>query len=340
MFYKNNKKMIKKQIDKEKIIEMYKNGDTLIKISNFFGFKSYNFISKILKNEGFNLNLRIGSNSRKKSLNENYFDNIDTPNKAYILGWIISDGYVNKNKLKFGLKDLEILEFIKNEMNSGHKISEFFIYDDRTKKTYSQYSLQICSKKISESLNKLGIHQSKSFTVDLPKIPENLYSHLIRGIFDGDGYVGEGKYITGGLYPRFSLILSENLYNSLSPIFNSLNINLKKPDIVAEKDGNIIFKLRVYRKKELRYFFNYIYGDGSVAKLNRKYDKFKKLLGDTDPINNLTIKKYSLTGELIDTYKSIRKAGEHSNIPHQTLYSKLVKNKIKEYKGFKWEVFQ
>lgn len=332
--------MIKKQIDKEKIIKMYENGDTLIKISNFFGFKSYGPISKILKNEGFNLTLRKGSNSRKKSLNENYFDNIDTPNKAYILGWIISDGYVNKNKLKFGLKDLEILEFIKNEMNSGHKISEVFIYDNRTKKTYTQYSLQICSKKISESLNKLGIHQSKSFTVGLPKMPENLYSHLIRGIFDGDGYIGEGKNSCGNLFPRFSLILSEKLYNSLTPIFNSLNINLKKPAIVAKKDDDIILELRVYRKKELRYFFNYIYGDGSVAKLNRKYDKFKKLLGNTDPINNLTIKKYSLTGELIDTYKSIRKAGEHSNIPHQTLYSKLVKNKIKEYKGFRWEVFQ
>ena len=28
----------------------------------------------------------------------------------------MSDGYVSKNKLVFGLKDLEILEFIKSEM--------------------------------------------------------------------------------------------------------------------------------------------------------------------------------------------------------------------------------
>jgi hypothetical protein len=90
----------------------------------------------------------------------------------------------------------------------------------------------------------------------------------------------------------------------------------------------------------LRCFFNYIYGDGNVTKLNRKYNKFKELLGDSDPINNLTIKKYSLTGELMDTYKSIRNAGKYSNIPHQTLYSNIVKKKISEYKGFKWEVFQ
>jgi hypothetical protein len=332
--------MNKKEINKEKIIEMYNSGCTMITIAKYFGFKSYGPIQKVLKKEGIDLKLRIGSNSRSKSLNEGYFDNINTPNKAYILGWIMSDGYVSKYKLKFGLKDLEILEFIKSQLESDHKISEIFVYDKRTNKIYQQYTLQICSKKISESLNNLGIYQSKSFTVDLPKIDESLYPHLIRGIFDGDGYIGEGKNDAGNLYPRFSLILSEKLYKSLKPIFNDLNIELKKPDIVAEKNSDLILKLRVYRKKELRYFFNYIYGDENVTKLNRKYDKFKKLLGDSNPINNLTIKKYSLTGELIDTYKSIRKAGEYSNIPHQTLYLNIVKKKKEEYNGFRWEVFQ
>ena len=149
MFYKDNKKMEKKEINKEKIIELYNEGYTLIKIGKFFGFKSDGPIKKILKNEGFNLSLRKGSNSRSKSLNENYFNVIDTPNKAYVLGWIVSDGYVSKNKLVFGLKDLEILEFIKKELDSNHKISESSVYDKRTKKTYKQYRLQICSKKIS-----------------------------------------------------------------------------------------------------------------------------------------------------------------------------------------------
>lgn len=332
--------MIKKVINKEKIIEMFNQKHTLTEISNYFGYKSNGSIRKLLKNEGFNTSQMTGQKNRSKSLNENYFDNIDTPNKAYILGWIMSDGYVSKNKLVFGLKDLEILEFIKNETESGHKISEVFVHDKRTNKTYQQHILQITSKKMSESLNKLGIHQSKSFTVDLPKINKILYPHLIRGLFDGDGYVGEGKNSAGDLFPRFSLILSEKLYNSLTPIFNILNIELKKPDIVAEKNGDLILKLRVYRKKELRCFFNYIYGDGNVSKLNRKYDKFKELLGNSDPINNLTIKKYSLTGELVDTYKSIRNAGKYSDIPFQTLYSNIIKNKKEEYKGFRWEVSQ
>ena len=330
--------MIKKQLNNEKIIEMYNTGLSMITIANHFGFKSYGPIRKILINHGFNLTSRKGSNSRTKSLNENYFDKIDTPNKAYILGWIISDGYVTKNKLKFGIKDLEILEFIKSEMQSEHKISEIFKYDNRTKKTYQQYTLQICSKKISESLNKLNIWQAKSFTVDLPIIDKSLYSHLIRGIFDGDGYIGKRINNKGENFPRFSLIVSETLYNKLIPIFEELNIELLKPTLVSQKNNDKILKLLIYKKNDLRLFFNYIYGDGNVSKLNRKYNKFKESLLGGDPVGNFTITKFSLNGDLLDTYKSIRDAAKNNYIHHNTLYDNIInKNKI-EYKGFIWKV--
>jgi hypothetical protein len=330
--------MTRKQIEIGKVVDMFNKKHTLTEISNYFGYKSNKTISKILKNQGLDTKQMIGQRTRFKSLDDKYFDVIDTQNKAYILGWIMSDGYVSKNKLVFGIKDLEILEFIKKEMGSGHKISEVFESDKRTKKTYQKYKLQIISRKVSESLNNLGIHQAKSFTVDLPTINKELYSHLIRGLFDGDGYIGEGKNSSNTTFPRFSLIVSEKLYNSLLPIFIDLNIIPKKPEIVAEKDGNRILKVRVYKKKELRYFFNYIYGEGDVMKLNRKYNKFKELLGDKDPIGNLTIKQYDLLGELINTHKSIRTAGIYSNVPHQTLYLNIVKKKKKEYGGFKWEI--
>ena len=73
-------------------------------------------------------------------------------------------------------------------------------------------------------------------------------------------------------------------------------------------------------------------------KLNRKYNKFKDLLGDKDPIGNLTIKQYKLSGELVSTHKSVRAAGKYLNIPHQTLYLNIIKKKKEEYGGFKWSV--
>jgi hypothetical protein len=49
------------------------------------------------------------------------------------------------------------------------------------------------------------------------------------------------------------------------------------PEIIAEEDGDRILKIRVYRKAELSKFFNYIYGNGDVTKLERKYNKFNLL---------------------------------------------------------------
>ena len=269
--------MNKKQVNKEEILKMYNNGWTMMTIAKYFGFKSYGPVRTVLLNEGVNLKLRIGSNSRVNALNESFFDVIDTPDKAYVLGWIISDGYVNKYKLTFCIKDLEILEKIKLIMKSEHKISNTNYYDKRTNKTYSRYSLQITSKKLIDSLNKLGIYQAKSFTVDLPNIPKNLYQHLIRGIFDGDGYIGMSAGKTGNIIPRFSMIVSEKLYDKLEPIFNELDITFMSPEIIAVEDKNRILKIRVYRKSELSKFFNYIYGNGDVTKLERKYTKFKNL---------------------------------------------------------------
>jgi len=266
-----------KQVNKEEILKLYNDGLSMMKIAKHFGFKSYGPIRTVLRKEGINLKLRIGSNSRVKNIDETFFDSIDTPDKAYILGWIISDGYVNKYKLTFCIKDLEILKKIKSIMNSDHKITDYTYYDKRTNKYYQRYSLQITSKKIVNSLTNLGVHQSKSFTVDLPDIQEHLHQHLIRGIFDGDGYIGVGVRKTGNLIARFSMIVSEKLYNKLEPIFSNLGITFMKPLVVAEKNNEKVLKIRVYRNSELLKFFNYIYGDGNVTKLERKYDKFRLL---------------------------------------------------------------
>ena len=46
------------------------------------------------------------------NINETYFSEIDTKEKAYILGYLLADGYINNSTLEFGcaLADKEILE--------------------------------------------------------------------------------------------------------------------------------------------------------------------------------------------------------------------------------------
>ena len=54
--------------------------------------------------------------------------------------------------------------------------------------------LAIVSDKLSSALSKLGGTPRKSLTLEFPKfIPKHLMSHFIRGYFDGDGSVWNGK---------------------------------------------------------------------------------------------------------------------------------------------------
>ena len=61
--------------------------------------------------------LKIMARPRKYTLNENYFEEIDSSNKSYILGFIYADGSINKknNSLTICLseKDKDVLKFIK-----------------------------------------------------------------------------------------------------------------------------------------------------------------------------------------------------------------------------------
>lgn len=53
---------------------------------------------------------------------------------------------------------------------------------------------------------------------------------------------------------------------------------------------------------------------------------------------SITIEKYSLSGELLDTYPSMIKAEIDNNIGRGGLYYNIIKQNKKEYKGFLWKI--
>ena len=76
---------------------------------------------------------------RTYNLDEHYFDEINTPNKAYIFGYMCADGYCNPITrgmiLTLSVKDEEILIRIKEEMKSE---APLFYYDGKEKKDGSK----------------------------------------------------------------------------------------------------------------------------------------------------------------------------------------------------------
>lgn len=177
------------------ILDLYNNQKiSLNKIQKQFHISADRLKSILEEND---VHIRSHRESRfQYPFNENYFDNIDTPDKAYFLGFIYADGFVLKNHdkgrghnvLGITLAETEPLEKINKYIECNKPIFSFT--QDGYKKDSQKYRLTFPSDHLVESLKKWGCTERKTFTIKFPDfLPENLIHHFIRGYFDGDGSV-------------------------------------------------------------------------------------------------------------------------------------------------------
>lgn len=143
----------------------------------------------------------MGYAKRKYDLDESYFQKIDTPNKARILGFIFADGNVHskKNNLSIQLhqKDRNVLEWIKKELNFNGPIKDFIRVNkyinscgEEILAQCPQSVLSISSKQIKQDLVKLGCVPNKTLVLKFPtkkQVPQKLIPDFLLGYFFGDG---------------------------------------------------------------------------------------------------------------------------------------------------------
>lgn len=142
-----------------------------------------------IRNHAKRLGLHLGNKHRLKtySLDLTYFNDIDNPNKAYVLGFIYADGCNMRRGLQIGIqeRDKDVLEFIQTEL----KVNNSLHYIKPYKSTWSpKYELRIHSVELSQQLTSLGCSPAKSKTLNFPTfLSAHLLPHFLRGYFDGDG---------------------------------------------------------------------------------------------------------------------------------------------------------
>lgn len=140
----------------------------------------------------------------KYKIDEKYFEKIDTQDKAYFYGFILTDGNIENNRskritIKIGLKDKPILESFRKYLKTNkpletHK-SRFTMYGNYKVKSGAGAAIVISNVKMVKDIIKLGLNPAKTKTVQFPVntiIPHKYMHHCIRGIFDGDGTSGIG----------------------------------------------------------------------------------------------------------------------------------------------------
>lgn len=242
--------------DKEWFKEQYKLGNSIENVSKIFNVK----IETIRKWERIHgIKLKREVTKRKNHFNEHFFENIDTEEKAYILGFIMADGYVSSNgrtlSIAIAQKDVDILHKINAAMVSSANINI------KKHKPENQLVLNLCSVKLVSSLGLYGVVKNKTSTIKFPQIKDfDMYKHFIRGYFDGDGYIGHQQcVITTG-----SKEFVEGFNNFINTKYSF------EPYI--RKMGNAYQITFNRRDKDI---INYIYKDANIF-LSRKYESFLK----------------------------------------------------------------
>lgn len=226
--------------------------------------------------------------------NHNYFNKIDTEEKAYILGLLYADGCVKAPKsnrqggfiITLQEEDGYILENFKNITNRPVTIQ----HPPRSIKNNwkKRAVMTVTSNEIYNDLIKLGCKVNKSkLGMSFPDISIDLYPHFIRGFLDGDGSIIHKKAKYNYIRKKTYKLKNENKLgykNKLKIAFCSTDKNFlnklveifKITPYFAEKiKTQITFILWIERKEEVNKCINYLYKDATIY-LERKFDKIKE----------------------------------------------------------------
>lgn len=250
------------------IIDKYVNENYSLKqLGKEFGC-SYGTIRNLLNKH------HIASRGNKQGYprNEFYFNKIDTPEKAYWLGFLYADGCTHNgsSEVSIQLTDKEHIEKFKQTIGAiNHKIVE--IHDTRWENAKTLYMFSIKDKQLHADLCKWGCVPNKTFLINkIPNIPRDYVSHFLRGYFDGDGSLHYLKS-TNNFRISFTCGSVEFLEDIQKELGTSLSIR-------NEKGTNSNY-LQISGRHQVERILNYLYKDSTEStRLDRKYDLYLQCL--------------------------------------------------------------
>jgi hypothetical protein len=262
----------------DQYIKNYLNKPSLTKIV-----KKYNVDLKAVSNIIKSLNYKIINYQNRVKFDNHVFDNIDTEEKAYWLGFIFADGYIskyNKNKKHNYCFEISLKESDKEHLD---KFNKFMKHEDINhvktniskckEKEFKRCRWAISDKHLWKILNSYGCVPSKSLILKFPNVAifnsKKLIKHFIRGYLDGDGCISwcnkkHTKTCVSILGTKEFLIkLQDNLPLKYNYILHNNN-----------KNNNITKVFSICGKNAFTILY-YLYNDAKIY-LNRKYQRYKE----------------------------------------------------------------
>lgn len=220
---------------------------------------------------------------RKKtnySFDENYFDEIDSDEKAYWLGFLMADGYIttkrpnkgNENQ-SFGctlsVKDITHLEKFRDSLKSNHPIHIYKKNNSNFERGQDTCRLLIGNQHTVDSLKKLGIVENKTFFCKMPNIKEEYKLSFIRGYSDGDGSLYIDKRGRFG----WSLTGTKELLQEILKVLGKSELKMEQR--WPERENNN-WSVTIFGKVQVPMLLDKIYENATVY-LDRKYEVYLKM---------------------------------------------------------------
>lgn len=273
---------------------------------------------------------------RKYKVNENYFEDINSHEKAYILGFIYADGYNGEDTLELAqnMEREDVLIHIKKALETDQEI-KYYIPNKGT--------LNIYSKKICSDLANLGAIRNKSLVLQFPTfLPEDLMCSFILGYFDGDGCVWDGKRkkmtVKDDRHPgqtrerivhnvKFTFTGNYDFINALQDYLISKNIVNKKTKLNFSKAKNTannttdkVCTMEYSGRKQMAKLYEFMYAKSPIYCQEKKL-KFDKIFCALDEKSSIETVLTEETAEMpIVNQASIIEEGS-STIPEMGVES-------------------
>ncbi len=227
----------------------------------------------------------------KYKIKSDYFKNIDTEYKAYILGFIYADGSVyqppGNRQMNFRIgvqeRDSYILDQLSLSAAGGHKHT--VKTPSSIKKGYQpQVCVNISSNELCQDLIDLGcsVRKSKEGMI-FPHLTPHLIPHFIRGFLDGDGsvilkkqtykYKRKTSYkIPNPHQDRYKLVLAFSSTDKQFLLEIAKHLKVEKPYITEKVRTIMNYILWIEVKSDVERAISYLYNDCNYF-LQRKYNK-------------------------------------------------------------------
>ncbi|MFA7628632.1 MAG: LAGLIDADG family homing endonuclease [Candidatus Dojkabacteria bacterium] len=202
-----------------------------------------------------------------------YFNKIDTKEKAYILGFTIGDGHIDKRNqfsCSIQLQDREILDFISSEVGCNIQVDKTY---NKKQRKHPNASITIGNPMLCRDIQKQFGGRLKQER-RIPIIPKHLERYLVLGFFDAEGCVTWGfRKDRNRLWQKISFTSQLHMLESIQKILIKQNI----ATTIRPKSDSDCYVLNFSDKDRVSMFLNYIYPNDEFIILKRKYKKAQAL---------------------------------------------------------------